>query len=525
MRKKFLSNSIHILFSFSYSSKMDQTQLHPFIFPTLISLLLLWSITKWFFKSAGNKKLPPSPPKLPILGNLHQLGSLPHQNLQSLARKHGPLMLLHFGSVPVLIVSSADAAREIMRTHDLTLGSRPLYKAHKKLVYDGKDVVFAPYGEYWRQVRSIFVLQLLSNIRVESFRSIREEETALFMKKIRESSGPVNLTKMFSEFTNDGICRSAFGRKYGESENGKKFLQLLTELMELLGTISIGDFIPWLSWITRVNGFDKRVDNVAKRLDDFLEGVIQERMEIPKGQGVLDKNGENFVDIMLEIHNENTAGVSIGRDIMKALVLDAFVGGTDTISTALEWVMTELLRHPTVMEKLQNEVREIAKDKQDITDNDFEKMHYLKAVIKEILRYHPPFPLLVPRVASKDVNIKGYDVSAGTVVMINAWAIGRDPTSWNEPEKFQPERFLNSSIDFKGLDFELIPFGTGRRGCPGIAFSVANIEIVLANLVQKFNWELPEGAEGKDLDMTERPGITVHRDIPLLALAIQSKYC
>lgn len=198
---------------------------------------------------------------------------------------------------------------------------------------------------------------------------------------------------------------------------------------------------------------------------------------------------------------------------------DALAGGTDTISTALEWTMAELLRHPVAMEKLQNEVREIVKDKDKITDDDLDKMQYLKAVIKETLRRHPPGPLLVPRIVHKDVKIKGYDISRGTIVMINVWAIGRDQISWEEPEKFWPERFLNSSIDFKGSNFELIPFGAGRRGCPGMTYGIATIELLLANLVQKFNWKLPNASEGKDLDMSERFGLVVHRTVPLLAVA------
>lgn len=167
------------------------------------------------------------------------------------------------------------------------------------------------------------------------------------------------------------------------------------------------------------------------------------------------------------------------------------------------------------MEKLQNEVRGVVGGREDITDEDMENMHYLKTVIKEAMRCHPPIPLLVPRVAGKDVKIMGYDVPAGTVVMTNAWAISRDPESWNEPE-----RFLNSDIDFKGMDFELIPFGAGRRGCPGIGFAVATIEFVIANIVQKFNWEL---GEGKELDTSECPGGTVHRAVPLLAVATQTQ--
>ncbi|KAH6773431.1 cytochrome P450 [Perilla frutescens var. hirtella] len=507
---------------------MEEFELNLPIFVTsLLSLLLLWCITRRILvKPAGGglKKLvrPPSPSKLPIIGNLHQLGSLPHRNLHSLVKKHGPLMLLHFGSVPVLIVSSADSAREVMKTHDLIFANRPAFKAFEKLIYGCTDVVTAPYGEYWRQIKSILVLQLLSNKRVQSLRSIREEETALFVNKIRESSGEVvNLSAIFAEFTNDGIGRSAFGRRYSDSENGKKFLRVMMDMMELFGCINIGDFIPWLSWIGRVNGFDKRLDTTATEMDQVLESMIQECLQAQKDKN----NGENIIDILLQIYHPNTtADASIDRNTLKSLILDLFIGGTDTISTTLEWVMTELLRHPTMMEKLQGEVREIIKqEEEEITDDDLEKMHYLKAVVKEALRVHPPLPLLVPRVASKDVQIKGFDISAGTVVMINAWSIGRDPVSWDDPEKFMPERFLNSSIDFRGLDFELIPFGAGRRGCPGITFAVVAIELVLANLMHKFDWKLADGVQGKDLDMNESPGLTAHRALPLLAVASHTK--
>ena len=184
--------------------------------------------------------------------------------------------------------------------------------------------------------------------------------------------------------------------------------------------------------------------------------------------------------------------------------------------------MSELLRNPNVMNKVQNEIREILgckPDIEEIQENDLEKMQYLKAVIKETLRLHPPIPLLVPRSAREDVKLNGYDIAAGTMVIINAWAIGRDPATWNKPEQFEPERFLNSSIDFKGHDFQLIPFGAGRRGCPGIAFAMATNEFVLANLLRMFDWKLPEGTTEENLDMSETAGSTAHRTVPLLAVA------
>ena len=199
-----------------------------------------------------------------------------------------------------------------------------------------------------------------------------------------------------------------------------------------------------------------------------------------------------------------------------------FAAGSDTTYTVLEWAMTELLRHPQVMRQLQNEVRGIAQDKLLITEDDLDKMQYLKAVIKETLRVHPPVPLLLPRESTRDTKIMGYDIAAGTQVLTNVWAIGRDPTLWDEAEEFRPERFLNSSIDFRGQDFELIPFGAGRRGCPGILFAAMAIEIVLANIVHRFDWKVGGGGgDGwKDLDTTESTGLTVHRKVPLLAVAV-----
>nr|DAD30071.1 TPA_asm: hypothetical protein HUJ06_031539 [Nelumbo nucifera] len=199
----------------------------------------------------------------------------------------------------------------------------------------------------------------------------------------------------------------------------------------------------------------------------------------------------------------------------------SYCAGTDTTHTAMEWAMAELLRHPKVMKELQEEVRNVSSGKPYITEKEVEKMQYLKLVIKETLRLHPPIPLLVPRESTQDVKIEGYNIPAKTMVIINAWAIGRDPASWEEPEKFQPKRFLitsagNNLIDFKGNDFQLIPFGAGRRGCPGTQFAITVNELVLANLLYKFDWKLQGG---EDLDMTESTGDTVRKKHPLVAIA------
>ncbi|GFQ04614.1 cytochrome p450 71a6 [Phtheirospermum japonicum] len=391
-------------------------------------------------------------------------------------------------------------------------------------------LVFASYGKYWRQMMSICVLQLLSNKRVETFRRVREEETTVMVEKIGRlvsSSQIVNLNDVLMSLTNDVVSRAALGRKYGDHGEDKKFKKLLREFVELLVATSLRDYIPWLGWIDRVNGLDAKVERVAKQFDEFLESVIQEHRDgkthddrehrdeqkHDDGDGYVD-----FVDILLEFQRENKSSSPVEDDTIKALIVDMFAAGTDTTATSLEWAIAELIRNPRTMKVLQNEVREVAGSKKEIDEDDVEKMTYLKAVIKETLRLHSPVPFLIPRESTHDTKVMGYDISAGTQVLINAWAIARDPTLWENPEEFRPERFLDSSIDFRGLHFELIPFGAGRRGCPGIAFAMAVNELGLAKLVHHFNFALPNGERGEDLNMSETTGLVVHKRLPLLVV-------
>ncbi|XP_075107248.1 cytochrome P450 736A117-like [Nicotiana tabacum] len=531
LKFRFVSPSVlvfetkHINNMFSSLQWLESLSFHPFL-SSFLALSLISFLVWWLLMTkTKTKNLPPSPPKLPFIGHLHKLGLYPHHSLHKLAQQYGPLMFLKLGSVNTLVVSSAEAASEIMKTHDLIFCDRPKSNINKKLLYDFKDVSVAPYGEYWRQMRSICVLQLLSNKRVQSFRVVREEEAALLLKKIREYCSPeaVNLSELFMTLTNDIVSRAAFGRKYSGGESGEKFRKLMKTFVGILGGFDFGTFLPSLAWVDRVSGLEAKVERVAKEMDEFLEGVVEEHLDNHKrvtnllGRRVENEGREDFVDVLLGIYKQNMADFSIDRDSIKALIVDIFAGGTDTTYTLLEWTMTELLSHPNAMNKLQDEVREIGKGKKELVCGDYlDKMHYLKAVIKETLRLHPPIPLLVPRQARQDVKVMGYDIKAGTMVITNGWAIGRDPAIWDDAEEFKPERFLNSSIDFKGHDFGLIPFGAGRRGCPGISFAMATNELVLANVVKNFNWELPKG---QDLDMTECTGLTTHRKVPLLAVA------
>ncbi|KAI7732332.1 hypothetical protein M8C21_010071 [Ambrosia artemisiifolia] len=488
------------------------------LFVTL-SILLISISFRWILSNPRTKKnLPPSPRKLPFIGNLHQLGSRPHHTLLDMAKKHGPLMLVHVGSVPMLVASSAEVAEKILKTHDLVFCNRPILKIPNTILYGSKDIAFCPYGEHWRQMKSIAVLHLLSNRRVQLFRQVREEETTIMIDKIRESSGSlVNLSEMFVSLTNNVVCRVALGKTY----RGLRFKNLLERLMDILGALSVGSYIPWLSWVDRVSGLQRITNEVAKEFDELLEGVLEEHMDKNRGTNVGGrcKEDQDLVDILLDVQREKVGGFEVDKDTIKAVILDIFAAGTDTTSTSIEWAISELVKHPQVMKKLQQEVTSVANGRSMITEGDLEKMKYLKAIIKETLRLHIPLPLLVQRESTQDINLMGYDIPAGTRVVINAWALGRDPSLWEESNEFKPERFLNSSLDYKGFHYQFIPFGAGRRGCPGIQFAMAINELAIANLVYKYDLALPDGKGGEELDMSDITGLTTHRKSPLLVVA------
>ncbi|KAJ0578378.1 putative cytochrome P450 [Helianthus annuus] len=481
-----------------------------FLFSSLPLLLAILLLKLYFSSSKSHINLPPSPPKLPLIGNLHQLGSGTHRVLQSMAQTYGPLMLLHFGTVPVVVASSVDAARDIMKTHDIIFSNRPFLNIANRLFYNSKDIAFSKYGEYWRQVKSISVLHLLSNKRVKSYRQVREDEVAHMIKKIQGANeSVVNLSELLISLTNNVISRVALGRTY--EGMGVNYKNIPVQIGAILGRFSIGSYIPQLAWVDRLTGLHREADQLAKEIDEFYEGVIEEHVN----KKVVGVEGQDLVDILLELQRDNSSSFPLERYTVKAIIMDVFGAGTDTTFASLEWAISELLRNPHTMKELQEEARKIGQGRLTIPEEDIEKMPYLKAVLKEALRLHVPVPLLIPRESTKEVKLLGYDIPAHTQVMINAWAIARDPSIWEEPEEFRPERFLNIRTDYKGFDFELIPFGAGRRMCPGISFAETIMELALANLVYKFVFTLPS-EDG--LDMTELDSITVHRKFPILVI-------
>ncbi|XP_071712762.1 cytochrome P450 Tp4149-like [Rutidosis leptorrhynchoides] len=491
--------------------------LFKFIVSSVLPFLILLVIKLIHHKrtthsSQKHENRPPSPWKLPIIGNLHQLSGN-QRSLSILAKKHGPVMLLHLGCVPVLIASSANAAREILKNHEPMFLDRLKSTNLGKITYNFKDLTFSPYGEHWRHAKRILVHHLLSHNKVSSYQKVREEEVTLMMDIIKESCGSlVNFSELMILHTNNVFCRVAIGRKFER----KKVKDLIELSVVMIGLFRFVDYMPSLSWIDKLRGLDSTMENHHKKVDKFLDGVIEEHLCKKRREYDSDKSCEIdeeqcFIDVLLKNkENDDTTSFLFERDDIKGLFLDIFLAGTIQTFSVLEWALSELVQNPKTMKKLQEEVREYAQGKPNVTDEDLAKLEYLNAVFKETMRLHPS-PPLIPRELTQDLNLMGYEIKCGTKVFINTWAIGRDPTLWDEPEVFKPERFLSSPIDYYGAYFELIPFGTGRRGCPGIHYSKAINEITLANLVYKFDLAPPSGEKPKDLDMSESSGALIHR--------------
>ncbi|XP_072994367.1 cytochrome P450 71A9-like [Typha latifolia] len=470
-------------------------------------------------KSRNPNKLPPSPPSLPLIGHLHLLSGLPHRALLRLSRLHGPFLLLRLPQ-PTLLLSSAAAARRLFASHDIAFSSRPFSSTAAKLTYNSRNVSFSPYGDYWHHARKITVSRLLAPSRVAAFRSVRSDEVAALLGRICAAAGggePINLSEELFAYANRVVSISAAGKREGMAE---EFREMMAEELAILSGFHLEEAYPALGKILgKLSGRDGKVEAIARKWDGFISTILEEHEEKARKKEKQSEE-EDFVDVLLAIRRDLTAEIQLSEDDVKSILLDIIAAATVTTYVTIEWTMAELIRSPRIMKKVQNEIAEIGAGKVTIAEDDTNQANYLKAVIKEALRLHPPGPLLLPRESTTNVSFQGYEIPARTQLIINAWAIGRDPETWEEAEEFKPERFVGSPIDFRGNDFEFIPFGVGRRMCPGIQYAMATIELALANLLHHFSWALPDGMGVEDFDMEEAAGLTTTKKIPLHLVAI-----
>ncbi|CAM8909561.1 unnamed protein product [Rhodiola kirilowii] len=492
------------------------------IFDSLIFQASLASIASIFILSLIGKALrkrtfplPPGPRGLPLLGYLPFLGRDPHVTFANLSKVYGPIFKVQLGNKLHIVLSTPELVKEVVRDKDIIFANRGSGVATNIATYEANDIAFRDYGPEWRKLRKITAHKLLGNSTLEASFRFRREAVKVGVKEVYTKIGtPVNIGKVGFLTVINGMLGTIWGGSADEANCKTDLKELLDELVMLLRAPNISDFFPALGWLD-LQGIEARSRRVVTEMDVMFDNAIAQihkRKDENQNQG-----SANFLGYLMGLKDENDSATSISLTQIKALLMDVAVGGTDTTSTLFEWTLSELLLHSRVLKVVQDELTEVVGLDDHVTEFHLPKLCYLGAVIKEAHHLHPAFPFLFPRCPSQETQVGNYTVPEGVRIFINAWAIHRDPTIWENPLEFKPERFLKSETkwDFSGQDLRYIPFGCGRRICPGLPLAERSLMYTLATFLHCFNWEVPYGVK---IELGESFGLLMKKKKPLVAI-------
>lgn len=481
-----------------------------------ISLFLV--ILKPFLRGSSTpKNTPPGPKGLPIIGSLLELGSRPNQSLAALAKIHGPIMTLKLGSITAIVASSPEAAKEILQKQEQIFSDRSVPDVITAQPNPQATLAWVPGDQRWRNRRRICSTQMFTTQRLDSLQHLRHqkvEELVLHFKKHSARGAAVDVGRAAFATTLNLMSNTIFSIDMvdPEFETAQEFKDLVWRIMEDAGKPNLSDYFPLIKWFD-LQGVKRHIRPSYIRLHQIFDEVIVKRLEARK---LGESRKDDFLDVLLDQCEEEGSGFN--RETIKPLILDLFIAGSDTSAITTEWAMAELLRKPEAMEKVREEIIQKIGFERSVKESDIDQLPYLQAVVKETMRLHPAAPLLLPYKANKDTQIFGFTVPGNSQVLVNAWAIARDPNHWKDPISFMPERFLGYDFGYKGRDFEYIPFGAGRRICPGMPLAIRMVNLMLASIIQALKWKLPEGTTQEKLDMEEEFGVTLRKAVPLCAV-------
>ncbi|KAK9671258.1 hypothetical protein RND81_12G017400 [Saponaria officinalis] len=493
---------------------------------TLIPLSLILILLSHTFLTRIRFTLPPGPKPWPVVGNIYDIKPVRFRCFHEWAQTYGPIISFWLGSKLNVVVSSAELAKQVLKDNDQTLADRHRSRSTTRFSKNGQDLIWADYGPHYVKVRKACTLELFTQKRLEALRPIREDEVTAMIQSLfldsttSENKGkPLKVRRYIGTVSFNNITRLTFGKRFINSKGeldplGKEFKGILSSGVRSTKTNFLAEHLPWLRWL--LVPLDKEKDEAAihnARLDRFTREIMEEHAKAKSNNINVAK--QHFVDALLGLKDQ----YDFSEDTMIGLLWDMVIAGMDTVSISVEWALAELIRNPRVQKKAQEELDRVIGQERIMTEEDFSSLPYLQALAKESLRLHPPTPLMLPHKAKAHVKVGGYDIPKGSIVYVNVWALGRDPEVWRDPNEFRPERFFEEDVDMKGHDFRLLPFGAGRRICPGAQLGINLVTSMLGHLLHHFDWNPVVGVKPEEIDMTENPGLVTYMRTPLQALA------
>ncbi|PHT71675.1 hypothetical protein T459_22460 [Capsicum annuum] len=499
----------------------------------LVILLLAW--VAWAMVTERRQRrleekgqlMPPGPRWWQLVTSIFQSGFAPHVSFAKLANKYGPIMTLWLGSMSTVVISSNDVAREMFKNHDIVLAGRKIYEAMKGDIGNEGSLITSQYGPHWRMLRRLCTIEFFVTSRLDSMKDVRTkciDQMVKFMEDEGKSGkNSIDVGKFFFIMSFNLIGNLMISKDLVDpkSDRGAKFFYHAGKVMEFAGKPNLADFFPILRYLDP-QGIRRKTRYHIKKSFDIAGLYLRERMEDTRNG---EERKKDYLDVLLQYRGDGVEGPSrFSIQTMNVILFEMFTAGTDTTTSTLEWAMAELLHNPNTLREVQAELRRVINPSSKLEEEDIDKLPYLNAVIKETLRLHPPLPFLVPHMAMDSCTMLGFHIPKETQVLVNVWAIGRDPKTWKDPLAFKPERFLEPNmVDYKGHHFEFIPFGSGRRMCPAIPLASRVLPLALGSVLHKFDWVLAAGVKPVDLDMSERLGITLKKATPLKTIPIVYK--
>ncbi|CAL1380298.1 unnamed protein product [Linum trigynum] len=478
-----------------------------FLLPLFFLSLTYLALKSTTSGRGGGRKLPPSPPwGLPIVGHASLMKPPIHRSLHALAQRHGPIFSLRLGSRPAVVVSSAALADECFTKNDVAFANRPRFTMAKHIHYNYTTMTHAPYGGHWRNLRRIGSLEIFSAHRLAASLPIRREEVRRLVAKLARrccdagGAAMVEMKSALQELTFDTMMMMVAGKRfYGDSDEAREFREVIKEVVSRGGASNRADFGAVLRWVDG-GKLERTAREVAGRTDSFMQKLIEEH----RGE-----KRNTMIDHLLTLQELEPEYYS--DQIIKGLIMVMLLAGTDTLAVTLEWALANLLNHPNILLMAREELDKKIGQECLIDESDISNLSYLQNIISETLRLYPAAPLLVPHVSSEDCVVGGYHVPRGTILLVNAWAIHRDPNLWDDPTSFKPERYQNEGKE----SYKMIPFGLGRRSCPGVGLAHRALGLTLGILIQCFEWER---VSEEEVDMTEGKGGSMPREKTLEAI-------